>query len=387
MLSQSEEDLSNKLKSIKWSSKKLEDLFESSNGNFDIKKEHINGLGEYVVTAGLGENGILGKTNVDSKIFDGNTLTVDMFGNAFYRNFRYKMVTHARVFSLKPKFEISPKQGLFLANALHFLKYKFGYENMCSWAKIKDEYIFLPTLDGEINFSFIEKFIEELEAQRVEELEAYLKATGLKDYELTKEEQEVITNFNLFTNSRTTNNIEIETLFEKLELKFLKNRFDKASDVSKIKTAEFDLPLVNAKDGDNGIMYYGRKKDFESATMTIDVVGDGAVSTGNVYAQPQETGVLYNAYLIKPKVEQVTRELLLFFATTIQKSIKGKYGYENKAGWNKVRLESISVPYSDHEINYKFIDDFMMGIQKLVIKDVVLWADKKIEATKSVVNR
>ena len=52
-------------------------------------------------------------------------------------------------------------------------------------------------------------------------------------------------------------------LFEKIRLKRLKKDFDKKVDLSTIKTKEFDLPLVNAKDGDNGIMYYGRSKDFE----------------------------------------------------------------------------------------------------------------------------
>ncbi|MCD8315480.1 MAG: restriction endonuclease, partial [Firmicutes bacterium] len=89
-------------------------------------------------------------------------------------------------------------------------------------------------------------------------------------------------------------------MFEKANLRFKKTTFDKGIDVSKIKTKEYNLPLVNAKDGDNGIMYYGRDCDFESDEMTIDIVNDGAVSTGNVYPQPQKTGVLYNAYLIKP---------------------------------------------------------------------------------------
>ena len=40
-------------------------------------------------------------------------------------------------------------------------------------------------------------------------------------------------------------------------------------------------------------MYYGRSSDFESAEMTIDIVNDGAVSTGNVYPQPHITGVSY----------------------------------------------------------------------------------------------
>ena len=79
----------------------MQELFESSNGDFDIQKTHINDLGDYVITAGLSNNGILGKTDIKAKIFNANTITIDMFGNAFYRQFRYKMVTHARVFSLK----------------------------------------------------------------------------------------------------------------------------------------------------------------------------------------------------------------------------------------------------------------------------------------------
>ena len=83
-------------------------------------------------------------------------------------------------------------------------------------------------------------------------------------------------------------------------------------------------------------MYYGRKNDFETASMTIDIVNDGAISTASVYPQPQETGVLYNAYLIKPLFD-VNNHILYFLSTTIQKSIKEKFGYENKAGWEKVK--------------------------------------------------
>ena len=45
-------------------------------------------------------------------------------------------------------------------------------------------------MDGEINFDFISSFIAELEAERIKELEAYLKVTGFNNYELTKEEQD-----------------------------------------------------------------------------------------------------------------------------------------------------------------------------------------------------
>ena len=107
-------------------------------------------------------------------------------------------------------------------------------------------------------------------------------------------------------------------MFKKLDLKTNIAKFDKNRDISKIKNDEFNLPLVNAKHGDNGIMYYGRKKDWQCCDMCIDIVNDGAVSTGDVYAQPQETGVLYNAYLIKPKIDK-NQDITYYFILDVLK--------------------------------------------------------------------
>lgn len=161
----------------------------------------------------------------------------------------------------------------------------------------------------------------------------------------------------------------IEELFNKLNLKFNKSTFDKENDISREKSIEFDLPLVNAKDGSNGIMYYGRSQDFESAEMCIDIVNDGAISTGNVYAQPQKTGVLYNAYLIQPKFN-INERLLHFFASVIFKSIKLKFGYENKAGWEKVKKEKITLPLINKKIDYGFMESFITEIETAYISDL-----------------
>ncbi|GAA7018654.1 restriction endonuclease subunit S [Helicobacter pylori] len=197
--------LSSQLNAIKWGEFKLGDLFEASNGDFDIQKRHINHRGEFVITAGLSNNGVLGQSDIQAKVFESHTLTIDMFGCAFYRSFPYKMVTHARVFSLKPKFEINHKIGLFLSTLFFNYPKKFGYENMCSWAKIKNDKVILPlkptaktqTLD-DIDFNFMEKFIAELEQCRLAELEAYLKATGLSNTTLSSGEENAL---NVFNNS------------------------------------------------------------------------------------------------------------------------------------------------------------------------------------------
>ena len=68
-------------------------------------------------------------------------------------------------------------------------------------------------------------------------------------------------------------------------------------------------------------MYYGREADFESEEMCLDIVQNGAVATGNVYAQIQRTGVLWDAYLVKPN-DKISKYALLFLSRIVQKSIK-----------------------------------------------------------------
>ncbi|RVY43675.1 restriction endonuclease subunit S [Helicobacter pylori] len=398
--------LSSQLNAIKWGEFKLGDLFEASNGDFDIQKRHINHKGEFVITAGLSNNGVLGQSDIKAKVFESHTITIDMFGCAFYRSFAYKMVTHARVFSLKPKFKINHKIGLFLSTLFFGYPKKFGYENMCSWAKIKNDKVILPlkptantqTLE-DIDFDFMETFIAELEQCRLAELQAYLKATGLENTTLSNDEENAL---NVFNNSGgggntpcglTWQHFKLGDLFEKLDLKFKKKIFNKQKDISKVQTSEFDLPLVNAKNGDNGIMYYGRSSDFESAEMTIDIVNDGAVSTANVYPQPLKTGVLYNAYLIKPKFTP-TRETLLFFTPCIYKAIKLKFSYENKASWNKVKNELISLPLKPtaktqtlEDIDFDFMHTLINALMKQTIQGVAQYCSAKIQATKEIISQ
>ena len=156
-------------------------------------------------------------------------------------------------------------------------------------------------------------------------------------------------------------------MFEKLQLGMTKKKFNKAEDVSKERNQIFNLPLVNAKHGNNGIMYYGKNSDFESAEMTIDIVNDGAIATGDVYPQPQKTGVLYNAYLVKYIFSKdcISQKHLIYFASSIQKSIKLKYGYDNKAGWEKVKNEYMSLPTTKNgNIDFSYVEKYIEELQQ-----------------------
>ena len=362
---------------------KIGDLFISSNGDTDIQQTDINGLGEYVVSSGESNAGVIGKTNRKARIFEANTITVDMFGFVQYRSYPYKMVTHARVFSLKPQIKFDEKIGLYIVALMHCFRKMFSYSEAASWKKVSEMTLSLPTkADGSIDFDYMQRYIAQLEAERVAQLEAYLKAAGLENATLTEKEQKALMAFR--NGEIEFSSFRIGDLFEKCDLKFKKKKFNKEADVSKEKTREFNLPLVNAKDGNNGIMYYGKEQDFEAIEMSIDIVNDGAISTGNVYPQPQKTGVLYNAYLIKYKMK-VSERLLMFFAQSIQKSIKLKFDYAKKASWKRVKNEFIQLPILNGNIDGDFVEAFISAQQKLAIKDMIAWKDKVIQETQNLI--
>ena len=173
---------------------KIGNIFDAAVGDYDIQAKHINGKGELVVSSGLQNCGVIGNSDIKAKIFAANTITVDMFGNVFFRDFDYKLVTHARVFSLTFKvIKISKEIGLYLASSLSFLNKIFSYSNMASFSKIKDLAVTLPSNSKkEIAYDYMEQYVRELESERVRELEAYLIASGLNNYQLTDNENKIL---------------------------------------------------------------------------------------------------------------------------------------------------------------------------------------------------
>ncbi len=345
-------------------------------------------------TRTVSNNGILGYVDYldDEHKIKGNAIAVGMLGMQFFY-----MATdfYAGQFTktIYPKFE-----GFNEEVALYFISlfnkqstYLSGrlvreFENEFTKIRIK-----LPTLNGELALGYMADRIRELEADRIRELEAdrireleaYLQVAGLSSYTLTDEEKELIRGG--AGNPTVYCNVRVGDLFTKLNLK-PKIKISKRDDVSTVCAGEFDLPLVNAKHGSNGIMFYGRSSEWESAENTIDIIQNGAIATGDVYPQPHKCGVLWDAYLIKPISSNVNENILLYLSTCLHKSIKPKFSYDNKAVWQKVRKNEICLPLNDQgEVDYDYMNKYIGAVKKQVIKNLVLWKDKEIECMKKVV--
>ena len=331
------------------------------------KENLIDGVIPYV-TRTVSDNGYTRTCGNIDKVNEGNCITIGAeTGVAFYQPNDF--VAGNKVYRLS-RDGLGEKEYWYLAAVLNQHTKDYSYSNARIPEKIKSEKIFLPVDENEnIDWQFMNERVEELMNERVEELQTYLQVTGLENYELTAE-------------------FKIADIFERIFTKCKKEKFDKRSDTSTEPSEEFCIPLVNAKLGDNGIMFYGRKEDWETQSMCLDIIQNGAVATGTVYAQPKAVAVLWDAYLIKP-IEKVTSEkILLYLSRCIEKITKENFSYDKKATWYRVKECKIFLPINaEGKIDFEYMEKYICAIEKKVIANLVKYKDFVIETAKKVIER
>lgn len=361
-----------------WGEFKLDDLFEFM-GSKQVKSQHNlietdkeNGI-PFVVQSN--QNNMVkcyvtkeSLTNNNENIYKGNVLVLGVVTPV--ASYQAEDFGASQSIILKSD-KLNPLRGQFLVSVIRsVIESKYNYSNIPGIQKYKQDVIPIPLKPSAIPENYTQDDIDW----------DYMETVMSRVTTLAKER---LANLPQPTDKKKTpvdtsgwGEFVVGELFDKCDLKRIKPDFNKHADLSSTPSDEFNLPLINAKVGNNGIMYYGRSSDWESETMTLDIVQNGAASTGLVYAQPQATGALWDAYQIKLKStihENLTVSQLLFLATTTQASIQNKFSYENKAIWNKVQAESIKLPlkpsadpsnHTQDDIDWDYMDSFMQAIEE-----------------------
>lgn len=224
-------------------------------------------------------------------------------------------------------------------------------------------------INNEIDFEFMEEFIAELEAERVAELSAYLKVSGLDNYELSSEEERALQ--------------EYETLeLKEFEYREIFNRIKQGRRLKKDDQIPGEIPFVMAGTTNTGVVNYVSNPvaSFPKNSITIDIFGNTFYRNYD-FGAGDDTGVYWNSSILYSK------EIMLFFATSMSKSIEGKYSYGKKLRSSQSLNFKMKLPVINDSPDYKFMELLISAVQKLVIKDVVIYADRKIEKTKEVVKK
>ena len=150
-----------------WREFKVGDYFDVYLSSGDLKIDECE-LGNIpLVSSGTTNNGIVGyideKGDGKAQIFKANSITVDMFCNAFYQNNDYYAVSHGRVNILYPKFKCNPLIGCFICSIINNERFKYSYGRAVYSAEISRMVIKLPTILGNVpDWDYMENYIKSL---------------------------------------------------------------------------------------------------------------------------------------------------------------------------------------------------------------------------------
>lgn len=255
---------------------------------------------------------------------------------------------------------------LFFSSAINKLQILFTDYSSNATDKLPKYKIQLPVLNGQIDYNFMESFIEELEAERIEELEAYLSVSGLKDTQLTADELSALDKFN----SINWKKFNLETLFGK------STRGKRLKGDDRIGG---NLPFVTAGETDEGISAFisNDVEIFSSNTTTIDMFGSAKYRNYN-YGADDHIAVVHT--------ENLSKYAAIFVTSACHKSAhNGDFSYSRNFYAKDADKLYISLPVKNEQPDYELMSTLISAMQKLVIADVVKFSDEKIKATKQVV--
>ncbi len=361
-----------KLQKVKWGEFKLGDLFEIGTGSLINLQSAEHGKVPRV-SVKTTDNGIIGYfvESVENARYFENFISVNFFGISYYHPYRASVEMKVHTLKFKNR-DFTKAEGSFISAMINKgFNGLFSYGTQLSSSKLKnnDFKIQLPAKNSKIDFEFIESFIAELEAERLAELEAYLLATGLKDYSLTIKEQQVLDDFE---------NVKFE--FGEFTYKSIFNKIVQGRRLKKDDQILGNIPFVMAGTTNTGVVNYisNPVACFPKNSITIDIFGN-TFYRDYAFGAGDDTGIYWD------DEKKYSKETMLFFTGAMGKSIIRKFDFGNKLRSSKSLNFKMKLPTLNKQPNYEIMETFISAIQKLVIKDVVLYAERKIEATKEMV--
>lgn len=363
--------LKGKLKNVEWGEYKLDDLFEIvGTKSLDSNAIEFTNTGINFVGRTFENNGIQGK--IQERKFAPNepyTITATVIGN--YKYVKYQKEPYycsQNINKLTPKPIISKwNERIAYFFATNIQKFVSLYDHQQSGYKlddIKKHIIKIPIKSDGIDFDFIENFVEIIEKEHISKIANYLKVNSLENYVLTDEEQDSINNYG----NLIFNNFDITKIFDINNTKNILSR-DIVEDSG-------TTPYLCASADNNAVSsYITYDEKLKDKGDCIFIGGKTFVVTyqeNDFYSNDSHNLALYLKNYEKNKFNQ------LYFVTCIYKSLSHKYSWGDSVSGEKIKSDIIALPTKNGNVDVESMTTFISAIQKLVIKDVVLYVSNKL---------
>ncbi len=369
--------LNEKLRTVKWGEFKYKEVFNRIEQGRRLKKDdQIDGTIPFVMS-GTTNSGVVNFISNPVASFPKNAITIDIFGNTFYRDYAFGAGDDTGVY-WNDVIAYSSNAMLFFAVAMQkSMIGKFSYGKKLRSSQSENFTMRLPvTDDGKIDFDFMESFVAELEAERVAELEAervaelsaYLTVSGLDNYELSSDEKAIIERYK-----------KQQIPFSEFDFIRIFNNIQQGRRLKKDDQSPGNIPFVMSGTTNTGVIgnISNPVARFPKNSITIDIFGNSFYRNYD-FGAGDDTGVYWNTE------NEYSKTCMLFFAAAMGRALRGKYSYGKKLRSSQSVHFKMQLPTKDGKPDYAAMEALISAVQKLVIKDVVLYANRKIEKTKDV---
>lgn len=143
------------------------------------------------------------------------------------------------------------------------------------------------------------------------------------------------------------------------------------------------IPVITNSSLNNGISGYTNLEANEKGNI---ITFSDTTTDETIFYQPKDFVGYSHVQGVCPKTNSWNKESLLFVLTLFRKNAKDRFDFGIKFNRAIVNKMKINIPLKNNEIDYDFMSNIIKIIQKLVIKDIVLYSNRKLEMTKSVIN-
>lgn len=328
-----------KIDTSEWKEFLVGDLFEAYLSKDDIQPKNFVEGKIPLVSSGKENNGIIAFVEDEkARLWEANTLTIDMFGKVFYQESPYFAVSHGRVNILLPKISMTKGCLQFIGCAIEKVaSQKYAFNEMCTGTKVLKNNIKLPTTpDGAPDWAYMESYMANLETKVAESM-TLLQA--VKDAEKKK------------VDTREWGEFRVGELFD--------------AERGKVKNIQpltpGATPIIAAGAYNQGIagMY-----EIDSAYKNRITVSCNGAGCGSTFYHPYEFNVNGDAITLIEKKCMPDRAKQ-FVACILNATFTRKFSYEEKCSPQKALAEVMRLPIDKTgQPDWAYMEEYMRKVER-----------------------
>lgn len=297
--------MKNKIDVSKWTKFSMEEIFGTPTRGTRLKQsDRIDGEIP-LVTAGMERQGVAAYIANGGELFSGRNITIDMFGNVFYRNYSFYADDNVLVLNGQHRTEL---ELIYIVGVLQYLSEMYSYKDQFRLNSYMRTLLPLPIdTQGQPDWAYMENYIKQVIAKQNKHLDLLLLSTPSP-----------------YCKKRLRTKQWSEFLFSDLF------SIKKGKRLTKANMKDGDIRFIGASAINNGVTAHIANTTHLHPANTITVNYNGSV--GEAFYQDKSFWASDDVNVLHLKTHHLSKEIALFLIPLIR-NVGKRFKFDEK--WTK----------------------------------------------------